>query len=79
MIRRALELREALNLYALKLRVSTDEYNLETFTDDYLTASEWEALEIIKNQLEPLFWLTKSLEGNPDLKDGARKASHGAL
>jgi hypothetical protein len=55
MIRRALELREALDLYALKLRVSTDEYDLETFTDDYLTASEWEALEIIKNQLEPLF------------------------
>jgi hypothetical protein len=40
MIRRALELREALDLYALKLRVSTDEYDLETFTDDYLTASE---------------------------------------
>jgi hypothetical protein len=29
--------------------------------------------------LEPLFRLTKDLEGNHDLKDGAQKASHGAL
>jgi hypothetical protein len=29
--------------------------------------------------LEPLFRLTKDLEGNYDLKDGAQKASHGVL
>jgi hypothetical protein len=29
--------------------------------------------------LEPLFRLTKDLEGNYDLKDGARKAFYGAL
>jgi hypothetical protein len=34
MIERALELREALDAYAFKLRSSTDPYDKETFTDD---------------------------------------------
>jgi hypothetical protein len=34
---------------------------------------------LIKEQLEPLFCITKSLEGNPDAKYDARKASHSAL
>lgn len=79
MIRRALELKEALNIYANDLRDSDDFDDQEIFQEDYITAAEWRALEIIKNQLEPLFRLTKDLEGNHDLKDGARKASHGAL
>ena len=79
MIRRALELKEALDIYSLRLRVSTNAYNIETFKDDYISEDEWEALAIIKEQLEPLFRATKELEGNPDLKDGARKASHSAL
>ena len=79
MIQRALDLKEALDIYALKLRVSTDEYDQETYQSDYLTEDEWAALRIIKEQLEPLFYLTKSLEGNADLEDGARQASHGAL
>lgn len=79
MIRRALELKEALNIYANDLRDSDDSDDQETFQEDYITAAEWKALEIIKDQLEPLFRLTKDLEGNHDLKDGARKASHGAL
>ena len=33
----------------------------------------------MKDKLESLFRLTKDLEGNHDLKDHARKASHGAL
>jgi hypothetical protein len=74
-----LHLREALKLYATKLRVSTEDLNKETFEKDYLDETEWKALELINNQLEPLFRLTKDLEGNHDLKDGARKASHGAL
>jgi len=34
---------------------------------------------LIKTYLEVLFYATKSLEGNIKLKEGARKASHGAL
>ena len=79
MITRALHLREALDLYANKLRGSIEELDQETFEYDYLTPQEWKALELIKDQLEPLFRLTKDLEGNHDLKDGARKASYGAL
>ncbi len=79
MIRRALELQEALDTYAAKLSVSKDVLDLETFNDDYLTADKQTALEIIKQQLELLFLLTKSLEGNVDLEDGVCKASHGAL
>ena len=37
MIRRALELREVLNIYALKLRDSSDPYNTETSEKDYIT------------------------------------------
>jgi hypothetical protein len=37
MITRALDLREALELYATKLRVSTEDLDKETFEHDYLT------------------------------------------
>jgi hypothetical protein len=37
MIIRALDLREALELYATKLRVSTEDLDKETFEYDYLT------------------------------------------
>jgi len=40
MIRRALELQEALDTYAAKLSVSKDVLDLETFNDDYLTADK---------------------------------------
>jgi hypothetical protein len=40
MIRRALELKEALDLYALKLRVSKDPYDIKTCEDDYLSEDE---------------------------------------
>ncbi len=45
----------------------------------YLTDEDWDSLAIIKGQLEPLFRMTKSLEGNADLQDGAYKASHCVL
>jgi hypothetical protein len=66
-------------LYASKLRGSTEELDKETFECDFLTPEEWKALELIRDQLEPLFRLTKNLEGNHDLKDRAQKASHRAL
>ena len=79
MIQRALELKDALEAYAFKLRSSTDGYDKETFTDDLLDGKDWEVLETIRDHLEPLFEMTKSLEGNIDLKEGAKKPSHGAL
>jgi hypothetical protein len=37
MIIRALDLRDALNTYVIKLRVSKDTLDLETYEQDYLT------------------------------------------
>ena len=79
MVRRALKFREALNAYAFKLRLSKEDLNKETYLNDYLSNNDWRALILIKEQLEPLFYLTKSLEGNADLADGVCRASHGAL
>ena len=67
MILRALKLRDTLDIYATKLSVSKDVLDVETFQNDYLSQDEWETLVVIKDHLEPLFLLTKSLEGNVDL------------
>jgi len=40
MIRRALELKEALDTYAVKLRVSIEDLDTETYKEDYLTPTE---------------------------------------
>ncbi len=40
MIRQALELKDVLDLYALKLRVSTDNYDVKTCHDDYILEDE---------------------------------------
>jgi hypothetical protein len=77
MIRRALELKQALNTYASQLRSSSNTLDTETYEQDYLSDSEWKNLELIKGQLEPLFHMMKALEGNVDFKDGDCKASHG--
>ncbi len=79
MIRRGLELRESLDTYALQLIRSKDPFDLETAHQDYLSDDEWNTLTVIRDQLYPIFALTKDLEGNPDLKDGILKASYGAL
>jgi hypothetical protein len=79
MISRALLLREALDAYAFKLRLSKDDLDLEIHNNDYLTEAEWATLEVIKDHLMPLFLCTKDLEGNAKLKEGALKASHGSL
>ncbi len=79
MILRALELRDTLDVYAAKLSVSKDVLDVETFQNDYLSQDEWETLAVIKDHLEPLFLLTKSLEGNVDLTNGVGRASYSAL
>lgn len=48
MIRRALELKEALNTYAAQLNVSKDVLDKETFNNDYLSSEEWDILFFIK-------------------------------
>ena len=78
-IRCALELKEALNTYVAQLHVSSNTLDKETFNQDYLTSQEQEALAIIKEQLKPLFRVTKGLEGNVNLKDSNCKASYRQL
>ena len=53
MVRRGLELREALNDYAAITHVSKDTFDQETFDKDYLSDDEWDTLAIIKDHLEP--------------------------
>jgi hypothetical protein len=79
MIRHALELKQALNTYIVQLRVSSNILDNETYEQDYLIESKWKNLEVIKDQLELLFRITKALEGNMDFLDGNCKASHGHL
>ena len=79
MIRRALELQEALDIYALKLHRNGDDFDQETYNNDYLSPREQKALRIIKDQLALLFYLTKELEDNIDLSKGAGKVSYGLL
>ena len=79
MVTRAILLRDALDRYATKLRVSKDAFDMETYEEDYLNDDEWSTLELISKQLEPLFHITKALEGNTKLTEGTGKPSHGAL
>ena len=53
--------------------------DVETYDEDYLSNTEWKALELIADQLEPLFRATKSLKGNTKLNEGIGKPSHSAL
>lgn len=78
MIVRALALREALDSYASKLRESEHSLDLEVYRDDYISPDEWKTLAVMADQLEPLFRLTKDLEGNPDIHNPT-SSSHGAL
>ena len=79
MIRRALKLRDALDTYTIKLRISTKEYDVETFYYGYLSTVEQNTLAVIKEQLEPLFLLIRSLKGNTKLNKAGGKLSYGAL
>lgn len=56
-----------------------EDFDQETFQQDYLTDEEQDTLTLIQDQLKPLFRLIKDLEGNLDLKDGSCKALHGLV
>jgi len=79
MIRRAFELQAALNAYTAELSVSKEDYDSDVYNNDFLTSSDWSDLTLIQEHLEPLFLLTKSLEGNADLTEGVQKPSYSAL
>ncbi len=59
--------------------MSDDAFNQETYDNNYIKPHKQEVLQIIKNQLKPLYLLTKCLEGNIDLKDNVYKASYRSL
>lgn len=76
---RALQLREAIDAYVSKLRSSLNETDRDVFQNDFLDQFEWETIGIIKIQLEPLYRITKSLEGNASLSEGAMKSFNSSL
>lgn len=78
MIRRSLELKEAMKIYCSELMHSSIDEDREAAAD-YLNDEEWNTLQLICDMLEPLFRLTKDLEGNADMQESAGHASHGAL
>ena len=49
MIRRALELKQALNTYIAQLWMSSNDLDTETYNQDYLQESKWKNLEVIKD------------------------------
>jgi hypothetical protein len=49
MIRRALELKEALIAYIKKISVSKNTFDREIINKDYLLFTEWNTLETIKS------------------------------
>ena len=79
MIRRALELKDALNFYCAQLRVFIDFNDKKVCKKDYLIAAKWATFEKICEYLEPLFLITKGLKGNADLDNSAYEVSYGAL
>ena len=48
MIKRDLLLRESLDIYAVKLRVSAEPVDQETYEQDYLNDDEWTALQLLE-------------------------------
>ena len=67
------------SVYVAELSVSKEDHDLDVYNNDFLTSSDWSDLILIKEHLEPLFLLTKSLKGNADLTEGVRKASYSTL
>jgi hypothetical protein len=49
MVRRAIELKDAVNAYLAQLHRSSDVFDKETFDNDYINDDEWDVLEIIRD------------------------------
>jgi hypothetical protein len=68
-----------LNTYVAQLCVFTNNLNKETFDQDYIILKKWTALKMIKEQLKPLFYVTKELKSNINLKNSDYKAFYRQL
>jgi hypothetical protein len=63
MIKRALTLRDALDTYSLKLRVSKDPLDIETFHEDYLTGDEYVIAIVARGQQEGVQYIREVVVG----------------
>jgi hypothetical protein len=78
-IRRTIELKDVFKAYMQELDVSKENLDIEIAQGDYLTTEDWNILELIRDQLQLLFLLTKNLERNPNLKEKTTKLLYGVL
>ncbi|EXU94500.1 hAT family dimerization domain protein [Metarhizium robertsii] len=77
MIKRALELRSAIELYQSRWQKPRNDSNHRDLTKDFLNAADWVELERFYELLKPFYVLTKTMEGNAN-KPGA-EGGHGAV
>ncbi len=77
MIKRALKLRNAIDLYHLRWRKPSGKENAYDLSQDKLTERDWTDLEHFFHLLRPLKKLTKKMQGNAN-KTG-REGSYGAV
>ncbi|EFY94389.2 transposase-like protein [Metarhizium robertsii ARSEF 23] len=77
MIKRALELRSAIELYQSRWQKPRNDPNHRDLTKDFLNAADWVELERFYELLKPFYVLTKTMEGNAN-KPGA-EGGHGAV
>ncbi|EXU94816.1 hAT family dimerization domain protein [Metarhizium robertsii] len=77
MIKRALELRSAIELYQSRWQKPRNDPNHRDLTKDFLNAADWVELERFYEFLKPFYILTKTMEGNAN-KPGA-EGGHGAV
>ncbi|KAL5583913.1 hypothetical protein FOVSG1_015264 [Fusarium oxysporum f. sp. vasinfectum] len=77
MIKRALELRSAIELYQSRWQKPKNDPVHRDLTKDFLSAVDWAELERFHDFLKPFYILTKTMEGNAS-KPGA-EGGHGAV
>ncbi|XP_044714576.1 transposase-like protein [Hirsutella rhossiliensis] len=77
MIRRALELRSAIELYQSRWQKLRNDVDRRDITKDFLNATDWVELQRFFDFLKPFHILTQTMEGNAS-KDGA-EGGHGAV
>ncbi|KAM4061909.1 transposase-like protein [Hirsutella rhossiliensis] len=77
MIKRALELRCAIELYQSRWQKPKNDPDHRDLTNDFLNAGDWVELERFYEFLKPFYILTKTIEGNAS-KPGA-EGGHGAV
>lgn len=77
MIKRALELRSAIELYQSRWQKPKNDPNHRDLTKDFLSADDWAELERFYEFLKPFYVLTKTMEGTANKPD--TEGGHGAV